>query len=111
MGITRMVADLPLVVSSHTRHTMNGTSLPPARHLVLEHHPEGTYVFRYADDWSFGGDTWHMNQMDALHQIEFEYEVDGLDWKPITEDEITLLTNPKSADLQSADGAASALST
>lgn len=95
MSVTRMVADLPNVVSANTKHTMNGAPLKSARHLVLEEHEAGTYVFRYADDWSFGGDTWHSNRVDALLQIEFEYEVAGLDWKTITEIEITRLTNPK----------------
>jgi hypothetical protein len=95
MSITRSIADLPAATAANTRHTMNGESLKPARRLVLEEHTEGTYVFRYADDWSLGGDTWHANIHDALAQIEFEYEVGTLDWKPISEEALTVLTNPK----------------
>ena len=95
MSISRLIADLPTVTAANTRHTMNGELLKPARHLVLEEHPEGTYIFRYADNWSFGGDTWHANRDDALHQIEFEYEVNILDWKPISEEALTVLTNSK----------------
>lgn len=95
MVTSRVIADLPVAVSANTRHTMNGTLLRPARHVVLEEHPEGTYIFRYADDWSFGGDTWHANQEDALHQIQFEYEVNELHWSPISEDVLTALTNQR----------------
>ena len=95
MSISRRIADLPTVTAANTRHTMNGDLLRPARRLVLEEHPEGTYVFRYADDWSFSGDTWHANLDDALHQIQFEFEVNELDWKPISEEALTALTNLK----------------
>jgi hypothetical protein len=95
MSISRLIAHLPEVTALNTRHTMDSKSLKPARHLVLEEHPEGTYIFRYADDWSFSGDTWHANINDARHQVEFEYEVSELDWKPVSEQTLTALTNPK----------------
>ena len=96
MSISRQIADLPEITAANTRHTMDGKLLKPARHLVLEEHPKGTYIFRYADDWSFGGDTWHTDAEEAREQIEFEYEVNELDWKPISEQEFITLTNPKS---------------
>jgi hypothetical protein len=95
MSISRLIADLPTVTAANTRHTIKGELLKPARRLVLEEHPEGTYIFRYADDWSFGGDTWHANIDEARDQIGFEYEVNDLNWKPISEEALIALTNPK----------------
>lgn len=95
MSISRLTAVLPTTVSANTRHTMDGAPLRPARHIVLEQHPEGTYIFRYAEDWSFGGDMWHANRDDALHQLEFEYEVSELHWQPISEEALIALTNPR----------------
>ncbi|HEX3571211.1 MAG TPA: hypothetical protein VHU44_10350 [Acidobacteriaceae bacterium] len=96
-GINREIATLPLSATALTKHTMNGNPLSPARHLVLESHPEGLYVFRYADDWSFSGDTWHANREDALAQIEYEFRTDELQWRPISETELNILTNPGTA--------------
>jgi hypothetical protein len=92
-SVTRSVAHLPINVSANTNHTMNGTKLPPARHLVLEQHPEGTYIFRYADKWDFSGDTWHANAEEALGQIEYEFDVTGLEWQQISEEALIALTN------------------
>ena len=93
ISVTRSVAHLPMNASANTNHTMNGTRLPPARHLLLEQHSEGTYIFRYADKWNFSGDTWHPNAEEALGQIEYEFDVTGLEWQPISEEALIALTN------------------
>lgn len=88
----RLIAHLPVITAANTRHTLNGKPLKPACHLVLEEHPEGTYLFRYADDWSFSGDTWHLNAEEAREQIEYEYEVGDLQWSPISEKAFVAIT-------------------
>jgi hypothetical protein len=74
---------------------MNGAKLKPARHVVLETHDVGTYVFRYDDAWDFSGDTWHESVEDALEQIYWEFDVAQLEWHPISEEELISLTDPE----------------
>jgi hypothetical protein len=57
--------------------------LPTARFLVLEERPEGFFLFRYAEDHSFAGDTWHMNFNDAIHQAEYEYGDQLSEWREV----------------------------
>jgi hypothetical protein len=78
-GVIRKVAELPITASANTKHTMNGAMFPPSRPLVMEEQPEGCFLFRYADNWAFAGDTWHANSDDLLHQIKYEFEVIDLD--------------------------------
>jgi hypothetical protein len=94
--IRRQIAELPAGATALTKHTMNGASMKNARHVVTEEHPEGTYLFRYADDWSFSGDTWHPNLEEALGQAQWEFSVDQLLWRPITKQELLTLTNGRS---------------
>ncbi len=89
---TRKVATLPQGSTALTKHTMNGRSMPLARHIVLEEYEEGLYLFRYADDWRFAGDTWHMHLEDLLQQVDYEFGVSDLEWTVITEAEWIALT-------------------
>jgi hypothetical protein len=91
--VTRKIATLPNNATALTKHTMNGQPMPPARRLVIEEHPEGLYIFRYADNWQFSGDTWHQSLEDALNQIEYEFGAKELEWAPISEAELIRLTN------------------
>jgi len=43
------------------------------------------YLDRYAADGSFAGSTWHPSWVDALEQIQFEYESD-LVFEPVPDD-------------------------
>jgi hypothetical protein len=90
--IRRQIAVLPANATALTKHTMNHEPMKAARHIVTEEHPEGIYLFRYADDWSFAGDTWHANLEEALEQAAWEFSVDQLDWRPITEAQLLELT-------------------
>ena len=89
-NIIRQIAELPIHATALTKHTMNRAPLKVARHI-------GTYLFRYADDWSFSGDTWHSNLGEALDQAKWEFSVDPLDWRPITEAQLVEFTNQKQA--------------
>ena len=92
-SIPRQIAHLPITAAANTTHTMNGVKLKSARHVLLEKHAEGTYIFRYDEEWGFSGDTWHASTEDALAQIQWEFGVDHLDWRHISETELTALTN------------------
>jgi hypothetical protein len=56
-----------------TRHWINGE--PAARPLVviLETTTDGTFLFRYAADGTFAGDTWHIDVDDARDQATYEF--------------------------------------
>ncbi|MBI1877522.1 MAG: hypothetical protein HYR94_04705 [Chloroflexi bacterium] len=47
--------------------------LPRPRVFVIEEKSEGVFLFRFAADGSFGGDTWHMSIDDAKNQAAYEY--------------------------------------
>ncbi|GAC1416111.1 MAG: hypothetical protein NVSMB62_05260 [Acidobacteriaceae bacterium] len=91
-GIQRRIATLPTNATALCRHTINGESTKAAHYIVTEEYPEGTYLFRYADDWSFSGDTWHANLQEALEQAEWEFTVAYLDWRDISQAELLGLT-------------------
>jgi hypothetical protein len=60
--------------------------LPWPQVLVLEHVPgQGMFLYRYAEDGQFCGDTWHANIEDAKHQAECEYGEQRGGWKQIQE--------------------------
>ena len=65
--------------------------MKPARNLILVVHPDGSMIYRYADDWQFAGDTWHENLEAALEQIEFEFAVSDLQWETVSETEANAL--------------------
>lgn len=58
-------------------------TLPWPRVLLIEEEREGIFLYRFSEDGSFGGDTWHMDLDEAKEQAEYEYE--GLlgDWREI----------------------------
>ena len=72
---------------------MNGQPMPPARYIVIEEHPEGSYLFRYSVDWKFSGDTWHESLGDLLGQVEWEFGTKELEWTPISETELIKFTS------------------
>jgi hypothetical protein len=47
--------------------------MPRAALLILDEADGGVYLFRYAADGEFAGDTWHETLEDAKHQAIFEY--------------------------------------
>jgi hypothetical protein len=47
--------------------------LPRAVIVILEKRQDGFFLLRYAEDGAFAGDTWHMNEEDALHQARCEF--------------------------------------
>lgn len=90
--VSRRIAALPQSSTALTIHSMDGKSLPPARYIVIEPHPEGLYLFRYSETWQFGGDTWHQSLDDVNSQIDFEFGTGKLDWRVISEAELVTLT-------------------
>ena len=47
--------------------------LPQGRVLVIEQKPDGIFLYRYAPDGTFAGDTWHQSVEEALEQADYEY--------------------------------------
>lgn len=60
--------------------------LPRARIVVLERHPDGVFLYRYATDGTFAGDTWHMTFDEAKEQATFEYGDALGKWRPVPPD-------------------------
>ena len=55
------------------------------RVLVIEVGPDGILLYRFAEDGSSGGDTWHANVEDAKHQAEYEYGEALSEWVAVPE--------------------------
>ncbi len=88
----KKLAVLPQFATALTKHTWNGAPMAPARYIVMDNNPEDIYLYRFSDNWQFAGDTWHQSMDDALHQIEYEFSVGSLEWRPISEAEFNELT-------------------
>jgi hypothetical protein len=57
--------------------------LPWPRVLVIEERPHGIFLFRFAEDGSFGGDTWHMSVIEAEEQAKYEYGDALSEWRRV----------------------------
>ena len=60
--------------------------LPRARIVLIEHRPDGVFLYRYAVDGTFAGDTWHPTLDEAREQALFEYGDALGKWRPIPAD-------------------------
>lgn len=58
-------------------------ALPWPRVLVIEKKPDGIFLFRFTEDGTCVGDTWHMSPEDAEAQAESEYGPHLSEWKEI----------------------------
>ena len=47
--------------------------MPWPRIVVIEEKPDGIFLYRFAQDGTFAGDTWHQSLEDAKHQALAEY--------------------------------------
>lgn len=57
--------------------------LPVPRFLFIEASVDSVFLYRYAADGSFSGDTWHANVDDAKHQAEYEYGEAVGNWREV----------------------------
>ena len=55
--------------------------MPRPRVLLMQETAEGWFLFGYAADGTFSGDTWHESADDALHQAEREYAGELSPWR------------------------------
>lgn len=82
-----MAVEFALIVSSpdepRTRHYIGGGLAPTASVVVLAVKDDGVFLFRYAADASFVGDTWHANVADARDQAAFEYGASLGEWSDV----------------------------
>lgn len=54
--------------------------------LVIEESEDGVYLYRYAVNSSFAGDTWHVNTDEAMEQVTFEFGEVPIVWKDVPGD-------------------------
>jgi hypothetical protein len=62
------------------------TTLPAARFVTIELMTEGFFLFRYAQDGAFSGDTWHRSVEEAKDQANHEYGKALGEWLEIPDD-------------------------
>lgn len=60
-----------------------GQLMPPARVLILLELEDGFGIWRFANDGTFAGDTWHETLDDAKYQAEFEFGDAKTEWTEI----------------------------
>jgi hypothetical protein len=53
------------------------------RVLIIEAKPDGVFLFRFSEDSTCVGDTWHLTIEDAQHQAEAEYGKHLTQWQDI----------------------------
>jgi hypothetical protein len=63
------------------------SDLPQARFIVLQTADSGVFLNRYSEEGEFAGDTWHIDEDEALEQAAFEFGVKPEDWMEIHPDE------------------------
>jgi len=61
-------------------------TLPAARFLTIELTAEGFFLFRFAEDGVFAGDTWHPSIDEAKDQANYEYGIALGRWLDIPDD-------------------------
>jgi len=66
----------------------NRVLFPPPAFLLVESEASSTMLFRFSEDGSVVGDTWHANDEDAIWQVEYEYGKSVGEWVEIP-DEVT----------------------
>ena len=64
----------------------NRKELAWPRVIVIEEKPSGIFLFRFADNGSCVGDTWHMSVEEAKKQAEYEYGNFLAEWQRVPSD-------------------------
>ncbi len=62
------------------------SEMKPAALLVIEEKADGIFLYRYASDGSYAGDTWHMNIEEAKQQAAFEFAGVSIHWNDVPGD-------------------------
>jgi hypothetical protein len=57
--------------------------MPWPAFLLVEHRPDGIFLFRYTAEGEYAGDTWHQSHEEAIGQARFEYGDLVGDWLPV----------------------------
>src|SRR5262249_5857849 len=60
--------------------------MPFASVLLIESNEDGVFLFRFAADWRFAGDSWHNHLNDAQEQAAFEFENCLSGWTTVPDD-------------------------
>jgi hypothetical protein len=79
---------LPPELSAGTDHRVQ---LPVASILVLAEDMGGSiFLYRFAKDGAFAGDTWHPDIQEAMEQAAFEYNGAVGDWRAVPQSFATI---------------------
>lgn len=54
-----------------------------AAFVVIEQKPDGIFLYRYGNDGSYAGDTWHTTVEEAKEQVSFEYSSIHVTWDEV----------------------------
>jgi hypothetical protein len=65
--------------------------MPSPSGLLIEAKDDGVFLYRFAADGQFAGDTWHESVSDAQEQASFEFEMCHSKWIVVPEMWQTLL--------------------
>jgi hypothetical protein len=60
--------------------------LPGPRVVVIKEDPDGIFLYRYTEDGSVVGDTWHQSVDEAKEQASFEYGELLNEWREVPSD-------------------------
>lgn len=82
--MTRQFA--PVLASAEplkTQHYVRGAPAPRAALVVLDATADGVFLYRYASDGAFVGDTWHPSVEEARGQATYEFNGDLGPWRVV----------------------------
>ena len=73
--------------------------MEPAALLVIEHKPDGVFLYRFTADRRCVGDTWHETLDAAKQQAAFEFDHLLSDWKEVPGDLVDAVSFGLAEDL------------
>ena len=83
--VTRILQDgIHTVVTGFHENKFISAALPMPTRVEIEIDQAGhAMLYRYQNDGTFCGDTWHETLEDAMHQADYEYGISAEAWQLI----------------------------
>ncbi len=72
----------PLLANGHDMRTL----MSQPRMVIIAEEDSSIFLYRFAANGTFAGDTWHDNVENARHQAAFEYGNGLGEWQPAPDD-------------------------
>jgi hypothetical protein len=84
--VTTVIHDgIHTVVTAFDENAFVTTPLPVPTRVEIEVEQTGhAMLYRYQDDGTFCGDTWHETLADAMHQADYEYGIPAEAWQRVS---------------------------